>query len=198
MRGDALRCGTAGGEQPASQLVLHFPCAQGNVAVDGVADQRMDEVKGYSCRSTSARAREPIAAATVSCGSSVSSATSGTDAPSPSTAIALAASRFSAGMREAPQHQAGHGARPDGRTVSNFDAVGLIPSDDRGAMTLQALRVKIGENAFDQLMREWYGKHRNGNASTEQFVTLSEQISGQQLDNFFDVWLHNPEKPVSW
>jgi aminopeptidase N len=47
-------------------------------------------------------------------------------------------------------------------------------------------------------MREWYGKHRNGNASTEQFVTLSEQISGQQLDNFFDVWLHNPEKPVSW
>jgi aminopeptidase N len=65
-------------------------------------------------------------------------------------------------------------------------------------MTLQALRVKIGESAFDQLMREWYGKHRNGNASTEQFVALSEQISGQQLDNFFDVWLHNPDRPVSW
>jgi hypothetical protein len=27
---------------------------------------------------------------------------------------------------------------------------------------------------------------------------LSEQLSGIDLDNFFDVWLYGPEKPVAW
>jgi aminopeptidase N len=69
---------------------------------------------------------------------------------------------------------------------------------DRGAMTLQALREKIGVEKFDKLLRTWYRSHRDSNATTEQFVALSEKISGQQLDNFFDVWLHNPDKPTSW
>ncbi|MET0865440.1 MAG: M1 family metallopeptidase [Nakamurella sp.] len=69
---------------------------------------------------------------------------------------------------------------------------------DRGAMTLQALRGKIGVDTFDRLLRSWYRSHRDGNATTEQFVALSERVSGQQLDEFFDVWLHNPDKPVNW
>ncbi len=69
---------------------------------------------------------------------------------------------------------------------------------NRGAMTLQALRGKIGVAKFDQLLRVWYSSHRDGNASTDQFVALSEKISGQQLDEFFDVWLHKLEKPLSW
>jgi len=69
---------------------------------------------------------------------------------------------------------------------------------DRGAMTLQALRGKIGVDKFDRLLRTWYKTYRNSNATTEEFVALSEKISGQQLDEFFDVWLHNPDKPVSW
>ena len=68
----------------------------------------------------------------------------------------------------------------------------------RGALTLQALRQKIGPATFDRLLRSWYSGHRNGNASTAQFVALSEKVSGQQLDSFFDVWLHNPDKPTSW
>jgi hypothetical protein len=27
---------------------------------------------------------------------------------------------------------------------------------------------------------------------------LAEQVSGTQLDHFFDVWLYHPEKPTSW
>jgi aminopeptidase N len=68
----------------------------------------------------------------------------------------------------------------------------------RGAMTLQALREKVGELAFFQIMRRWAADHRYGNVTTAQFITLSEQMSGMDLDHFFDVWLYEPDKPVSW
>jgi aminopeptidase N len=69
---------------------------------------------------------------------------------------------------------------------------------DRGAMTLQALRQKIGDDDFFRLLRTWATRNRYGNVSTSAFVVLAEQISGQQLDNFFDVWLYQPEKPTAW
>jgi aminopeptidase N len=68
----------------------------------------------------------------------------------------------------------------------------------RGAMTLQALREKIGDDAFFQIMRRWATEHRYGNVTTPQFVALAEQVSGMQLDHFFDVWLYQPQKPTSW
>ena len=69
---------------------------------------------------------------------------------------------------------------------------------DRGAMTLQALRERVGDLTFFQIMRSWAAQHRHGNATTAQFIALSEQLSGMDLDHFFDVWLYEPEKPVSW
>jgi aminopeptidase N len=68
----------------------------------------------------------------------------------------------------------------------------------RGAMTLQALREKVGEMAFFQIMRRWATDNRDGNVTTAEFIALSEQLSGRNLDDFFDVWLYEPEKPVSW
>jgi aminopeptidase N len=69
---------------------------------------------------------------------------------------------------------------------------------DRGGMTLQALRQKIGDFAFFQIMRGWAAQNRYGNVTTPQFVALAEQVSGRRLDHFFDVWLFRPEKPTSW
>jgi aminopeptidase N len=70
----------------------------------------------------------------------------------------------------------------------------------RGAMTLQALRVKIGEEAFFRTLRTWYGKYRYGNASTADFIEVAERASRQQLDQFFQIWLYTPGKPAagSW
>jgi aminopeptidase N len=69
---------------------------------------------------------------------------------------------------------------------------------NRGGMTLQALREKVGDGAFFEIMRRWAAEHRYGNVRTQQFVALAEQVSGMQLDHFFDVWLYQPEKPTSW
>jgi aminopeptidase N len=72
------------------------------------------------------------------------------------------------------------------------------PPYDRGAMTLQALRVKIGDDAFFRLLRTWYAQNKYGNVTTADFIALAEATSGQQLDAFFDVWLYQSGKPLSW
>jgi aminopeptidase N len=69
---------------------------------------------------------------------------------------------------------------------------------NRGAMTLQALRQKVGDPAFFQILRTWATDNRYGNVTIPEFISLSEQISHMQLDHFFDVWLVRPEKPTSW
>jgi aminopeptidase N len=65
----------------------------------------------------------------------------------------------------------------------------------RGAMALQALRTTVGDDAFLQILRTWATTHRNGEATTGQFIALSEQISGQQLDEQFTTWLYTAGKP---
>jgi aminopeptidase N len=69
---------------------------------------------------------------------------------------------------------------------------------ERGAMTLQALRVKIGDLAFFQLMRGWATDNRYGNVNTADFIAAAEEASGMDLDSFFNVWLFQPGKPTSW
>jgi aminopeptidase N len=69
---------------------------------------------------------------------------------------------------------------------------------DRGAMTLQALRVKVGDQKFFRILRDWYARNRYGNLTTADFIATAERVSGQQLDEFFDIWLVRPVKPTTW
>ena len=69
---------------------------------------------------------------------------------------------------------------------------------ERGAMTLQALREKVGDPAFFATMRTWAQDHRWGNVTTPQFIALAEQQSGMDLGAFFQTWLYTPGKPSSW
>jgi aminopeptidase N len=72
------------------------------------------------------------------------------------------------------------------------------PVYDRGAMTLQALRQKVGDAVFFELLRDWYSQNRNGNVTTADFIAHAERESGQQLDAFFDAWLFQEGRPESW
>jgi aminopeptidase N len=68
----------------------------------------------------------------------------------------------------------------------------------RGAMTLQALREKIGDDAFFNILKAWTAKYRHANATTAQFIALSEKVSRQDLGAFFQTWLYTAGKPTSW
>ena len=67
-------------------------------------------------------------------------------------------------------------------------------------MTLQALREKIGDLGFFQLLKGWAQQNRFGNVTTAQFIAFAEKISGQDLTQFFKVWIFQAEKPApgSW
>ena len=72
------------------------------------------------------------------------------------------------------------------------------PVYDRGAMTLQALRAKVGDSTFFDILRTWYTSNKYGNVTTADLIDLAEEKSGQSLDNFFQVWLYEEGRPESW
>jgi aminopeptidase N len=65
----------------------------------------------------------------------------------------------------------------------------------RGAMTLHALRLEIGDDDFRTVLMSWTAEHRHASASTADFIALAEATSGQQLDELFDAWLFAPKLP---
>jgi aminopeptidase N len=67
----------------------------------------------------------------------------------------------------------------------------------RGAMTLQALRTRIGDHAFFRLLRLWPKRYGGQAVTTDDFVALAERVSHQQLDDLFDEWLYTPGRPAS-
>jgi len=108
-----------------------------------------------------------------------------------------------------------------GRTTvqANYDEVAAIPADDdfwtgvvvadpgplglftgpvydRGAATLHALRLRVGDEAFFRILRRWTTENADGNVTTSDFVALSEEVSGQELDAFFTDWVYDTDKPA--
>jgi aminopeptidase N len=67
----------------------------------------------------------------------------------------------------------------------------------RGAMALHALRKEIGDATFFSLIKKWTADHRYGNATTAEFVTLAERMSGKSLGGLFDAWLFQPKRPAA-
>lgn len=66
---------------------------------------------------------------------------------------------------------------------------------ERGAMTLHALRQRVGDEAFFEILRTWADERAHGTGTTEQFISLAERVGGTQLDRLFDAWLYEEGKP---
>jgi hypothetical protein len=99
-----------------------------------------------------------------------------------------------------------------------FDGFATIPADDplwavtigdpgpdnlfnfavyfRGAMTLHALRQEVGDDDFFRILRRWVATQAGGHVTTDEFIRLAERVSGEQLDDLFQVWLFTPSKPA--
>ncbi|MFD9958626.1 M1 family metallopeptidase [Amycolatopsis sp. NPDC058986] len=65
----------------------------------------------------------------------------------------------------------------------------------RGALTLHALRHRVGDAVFFPLVRAWATDHRHGTVTTAQFTALAEGYAGESLAGFFATWLDNPVLP---
>ncbi|WP_144276704.1 M1 family aminopeptidase [Parenemella sanctibonifatiensis] len=63
----------------------------------------------------------------------------------------------------------------------------------RGPMAVEALRRVISEDAFAELMTVWTGQQ--GPATVQDFVTMSQDVSGKDLSEFWRAWLEGTEPP---
>jgi len=48
----------------------------------------------------------------------------------------------------------------------------------------------VGDEVFFDIVRTYYDRFQYGNASTDDFIAIAEERSGQDLTRFFKDWLY--------
>ncbi|MCD2441048.1 M1 family metallopeptidase [Agromyces sp. SYSU K20354] len=85
--------------------------------------------------------------------------------------------------------------------IGDPGALGLFATQvyNRGAATLHALRVEVGDEAFFAGSRLWLERHNDSAGTAEDFQAVFEEVSGEDLDAFFQTWLYDQVKPpATW
>ena len=65
----------------------------------------------------------------------------------------------------------------------------------RGAWTLHALRLHVGDDTFFEIMQTYHREYAYRNAEIADFIAVAENVSGKSLGSFFDLWLYQPLMP---
>jgi aminopeptidase N len=65
----------------------------------------------------------------------------------------------------------------------------------RGALTLHALRGRLGDENFFALLKDWTNRHRHGTVVTDDFTGLAANYSDESLRPLWDVWLYSTQVP---
>ena len=74
-------------------------------------------------------------------------------------------------------------------------------SYQKGGWLLNMLRHQLGDEVFWKGIRIYYQTYKDANVMSEDFRKVMEQVSGQDLKEFFDQWLYErgyPELKWSW
>jgi aminopeptidase N len=103
-------------------------------------------------------------------------------------------------------HSADEWARHHHERLSSLDQDFLLDDpgpelmfDDRvykrGALTLHALRLTVGDDVFFTVLQDWVAEHSGGSVSSDDFRALAGDRAGADLDELFDAWLTVDELP---
>jgi aminopeptidase N len=65
----------------------------------------------------------------------------------------------------------------------------------RGALTLHALRLAIGDESFFALLRDWTTRYRHGTVVTDDFTGLAAIYTNMSLRPLWDTWLYSKDVP---
>jgi hypothetical protein len=66
---------------------------------------------------------------------------------------------------------------------------------EKAGTVLHMLRFVVGDSAFFDILRTYGANHAYGNAVTDDLVAVCEDLSGQDLDWFFQQWIYQPGFP---
>jgi len=64
-----------------------------------------------------------------------------------------------------------------------------------GARALHALRLTVGDEDFAELLRRWFADNAGSSVTTDDFLSLAEDVADEELDDFADTWLRAPDQP---
>ncbi|MBC2900614.1 M1 family metallopeptidase [Streptomyces cupreus] len=81
--------------------------------------------------------------------------------------------------------------------VAAPNAVNLFDSQRYlgGVLVLYALRQAVGEDAFHAIERAFLARYRDASASTEDYIAVACEVSGQDLSGFLREWLYSTKTP---
>jgi len=65
----------------------------------------------------------------------------------------------------------------------------------KGGWVLHMLRYQVGEVAFAEVIRRYYGRFRHGTALTDDLRRVAEEVSEQDLEWCFRQWVYEPGYP---
>lgn len=65
----------------------------------------------------------------------------------------------------------------------------------RGALTLHALRARLGDEKFFALLKDWTTRYRHGTVVTDDFTGLAANYSDESLRPLWEAWLYSTEVP---
>lgn len=69
-------------------------------------------------------------------------------------------------------------------------------SYQKGGWVLHMLHNELGDSLFQSCIKEYYNQFRLSNATTDDLQAVFQQVSGRDLNVFFDQWLHRSGHPV--
>ena len=76
----------------------------------------------------------------------------------------------------------------DVHTLSQIYSSGVYA---RGALAMHALRIKVGDIKFFNILQTYFKRYKNSHANSTDFEAIATEVSGENLDNFFKVWLED-------
>ena len=66
----------------------------------------------------------------------------------------------------------------------------------KGAWVLHMLRGLLGDEIFFRGISKYYNRYNNRTALTKDFMKIMEEVSGKNLQYFFDQWIFSPGYPI--
>ncbi len=86
----------------------------------------------------------------------------------------------------------------------NFSPPGVVPGPQDlfnpsvyvwGGFTLVALRDRVGDDVFFEILQTWVERFGGSTATTEEFLALVEEIAGQPARELVELWLYSTTVP---